>query len=188
MRKKGFTLIELLVVSAILLILLEAGYSFFINNYRVLQEEKKKAYIESQVKSFMDYVMQSLQMAYQEDIVVKKHDIHTDKDELVIYLPKENSEINLAQDKSNAYKIEIYSLEDEIYITKTNGVSLNKKILDDNIEDFRIETQTERINIQKPDGTFEEKDVLKYIEIKFTVDYKIRDIKRDYSIKYNIRR
>lgn len=188
MRKKGFTLVELLVVSVILLILLDAGYRFFINNYRVLQEEKKKAYIESQVKSFMDYVMQSLQMAYQEDIVVKKHDIHTDTDELVMYIPKENSDIALNNNKSNAYKIEIFRLDDEIYITKTNGVSLNKKILDGHIEDFSFETQTEKMNLQKPDGTFEEKEALKYIEIKFKVDYKIRGIKRDYSIKYNIRR
>ncbi|MCX7694853.1 MAG: prepilin-type N-terminal cleavage/methylation domain-containing protein [Caloramator sp.] len=188
MRKKGFTLIELLVVSVILLILLDAGYRFFINNYRVLQEEKKKAYIESQVKSFMDYVMQSLQMAYQEDIVVKKHDIHEDTDELVMYIPKENSDITLNNNKNNAYKIEIFRLDDEIYITKTNGVALSKKVLDGHIEDFSFQTQNEKINIPKQDGTFEEKEVLKYIEIKFKVDYKIRGIKREYSIKYNIRR
>ncbi|WP_203636844.1 hypothetical protein [Thermobrachium celere] len=136
----------------------------------------------------MDYVMQSLQMAYQEDIVVKKHDIHIEKDELLLYVPKENSDITLSKDKSNAYKIEIYSLDDEIYITKTNGVSLNNKMLDGNIIDFKIETQKEKINYVNSEGKLEEKELLKYIEIKFTVDYKIRGIKRDYLIKYNIRR
>ncbi|GFR36630.1 type II secretion system protein [Thermobrachium celere] len=42
MKKKGFTLVELLVVSAILLILIDVGYRFFNNNYKVLQEEKKE--------------------------------------------------------------------------------------------------------------------------------------------------
>ncbi|GFR36631.1 hypothetical protein TCEA9_24430 [Thermobrachium celere] len=127
-------------------------------------------------------------MAYQEDIVVKKHDIHIEKDELLLYVPKENSDITLSKDKSNAYKIEIYSLDDEIYITKTNGVSLNNKMLDGNIIDFKIETQKEKINYVNSEGKLEEKELLKYIEIKFTVDYKIRGIKRDYLIKYNIRR
>ncbi|CDF57615.1 prepilin-type N-terminal cleavage/methylation domain-containing protein [Thermobrachium celere] len=185
MKKKGFTLVELLVVSAILLILIDVGYRFFNNNYKVLQEEKKKAYIESQVKSFMDYVMQSLQMAYQEDIVVKKHDRYDSKDELVMYVPKGNGDFILDQDKTNADMIEVYSLSDEIHIQKNNTENI---ILDGNIEDFRFETKTEKTIIQKLDGTFEEKEVLKYIEIKFTVDYKIRGIKRDYLIKYNIRR
>lgn len=177
MKKKGFTLVEILVASAILFILFEAGYSFFINHYKLLQEEKKKAYIESQVKSFMDYTMQSLQMAYQEKITVKNHDVHREVDELVIYVPKDNNQIDYSE--SNSYRIEIYNLDDKIYITKTNGVSTSKSVLDGYIKEFNITTKPE---------TIDENNKLEYVQIDFKVDYKIRNIVRDYSIKYNIRR
>ncbi|WDC83226.1 hypothetical protein PL321_10530 [Caloramator sp. mosi_1] len=116
-------------------------------------------------------------MAYQEKITVENHKIHTDTQELVIYVPKDNSKIDF--EENNAIKIEIYSLENKIYISKTNGITLNNRILDGYIEDFRITT--------KPDN-YDENNKLEYVQIDFTVDYKIRGIKRDYSIKYNIRR
>lgn len=177
MKKKGFTLVELLVASAILFILLESMYSFFYSHYKILQEEKKKAYIESQVKSFMDFTMQSLQMAFQEKITVKNHDVHTNKKELEIYVPKDNNQIDFSEDKS--YKIEIYNLDDEIYISKTNGVSTHKSILDGHIKEFNITTKPEIIS---------ENTNIEYVQIDFKVDYKIRNITRNYSIKYNIRR
>ncbi|MBZ4664298.1 MAG: prepilin-type N-terminal cleavage/methylation protein [Caloramator sp.] len=178
MRKKGFTLIELLVVSAILLILLEAGYSFFINNYKMLQEEKKKAYIESQVKSFMDYTMQSLQMAYQEEIEIENSHGDNETKRLIIWIPNDNSKIDFSETDST--KISIYAKKnDEKYKICIEKGSYKQEILDGNISSFDITTKPE---------TIDQNTILQYVQIDFKVDYKIRGIVRDYSIKYNIRR
>lgn len=66
---KGFTLIEIIAVVAIVGIIAVALYSFFINNFKVVQEEAKIAQIESQAKRLEDTIKQWLQMADQQSIV-----------------------------------------------------------------------------------------------------------------------
>ncbi|QCX32669.1 prepilin-type N-terminal cleavage/methylation domain-containing protein [Caloramator sp. E03] len=169
MNKKGFTLIEILITSAVLFILLGALYSFFNSNYKILFEEKRKAYIESQVKSFMDFTMQSLQMSYQEKIEV------TDGGKkLILYLPP-NDDSKVEFDAEKSVNIEINYEDDSIVITK-NGV--DKTILKGFVKYFEIK------KILYDNGDLES------IEIKFKVnyDFKFRNIDKDYLIKYNIRK
>ncbi|AZT90858.1 prepilin-type N-terminal cleavage/methylation domain-containing protein [Caldicellulosiruptor changbaiensis] len=67
--QRGFTLIEMVIVVAIVGIVVAALYSFFINNFKVAQEEAKIASIESQAKRLEDSIKQWLQMADQSSIV-----------------------------------------------------------------------------------------------------------------------
>lgn len=171
MNKKGFTLIEILITSAVLFILLGALYSFFSSNYIVLFEEKKKAYIESQVKSFMDFTMQSLQMSYQEKIEV-------DEDKLILYLPP-NDDSQVEFDDVKSTKIEVFYNNSSIIITKTqNGSRIDKAILTGYVKSFKIR------KILYDNGNLDS------IEIKFKVnyDFKFRSMDKDYLIKYNIRK
>ncbi|MCX7884421.1 MAG: prepilin-type N-terminal cleavage/methylation domain-containing protein [Caloramator sp.] len=171
MKKKGFTLIEIIITSAILFILIGSLYSFFNSNYMILFEEKKKAYIESQVKSFMDFTMQSLQMSYQEKI-------EADDDKLILYLPIDNNS-QVEFDSTKSIKIEIYYDKGSIFISKIqNGIKSDKTLLSGNIKYFKIE------KILNGNGN------LGGIEIKFKVnyDFKFRNLYKDYLIKYNIRK
>ncbi|SKA82196.1 prepilin-type N-terminal cleavage/methylation domain-containing protein [Caloramator quimbayensis] len=171
MKKKGFTLIEIIVTSAILLILLGSLYSFFNTNYMLLFEEKKKAYIESQVKSFMDFTMQSLQMSYQEKI-------EAEDAKLTLYLPAEdNSQVEF--DASKSIKIDIYYNNGSIFISKIkNGIKSDKALLSGSVKNFKIEK------------ILGDRGSLEGIEIKFIVnyDFKFRNLDKEYFIKYNIRK
>ncbi|WAM37054.1 prepilin-type N-terminal cleavage/methylation domain-containing protein [Caldicellulosiruptor acetigenus] len=84
MRKflKGFTLIEIIAVVAIVGIIIVALYSFFMNNFKVAQEEAKIASIESQAKRLQDTIKQWLQMADQQSIVGNSS---TERVDMIVY-------------------------------------------------------------------------------------------------------
>jgi len=71
MRKslKGFTLVEIIAVVAIVGIIIVTLYSFFMNNFKVVQQQAQIANIESQAKRLQDSIKQWLQMADQQSIV-----------------------------------------------------------------------------------------------------------------------
>ncbi|KRQ88081.1 hypothetical protein ABG79_00248 [Caloramator mitchellensis] len=163
MKEKGFTLIEIMVVSIILLILLGIGYDFLIRNTKLLTEEKQKAYIESQVKSFLDFTTSSLQTSFQEEIKIIDENSF---EKLIIIVPKENSTLDYSGN-GNHIKIYFDSSTKSLIIEKDN---IPNQILSGYVENFRI----------KIEGNF--------LSINFDVDYKIRNYKRTYSLNYNIRK
>lgn len=81
-RLEGFTLVEIIAVIAIVGIITVALYSFFINNFKVVQEEAKIASIESQAKRLQDTIKQWLQMADQQSIFGYSS---TDRVDMIVY-------------------------------------------------------------------------------------------------------
>ncbi|WAM32309.1 prepilin-type N-terminal cleavage/methylation domain-containing protein [Caldicellulosiruptor naganoensis] len=67
-KLKGLTLVELIVVVAIVAIILGAIYSFFIQNFKVAQENINIARIEGEAKRLNDQVKQWLSMSDQSTI------------------------------------------------------------------------------------------------------------------------
>ncbi|ABP66682.1 hypothetical protein Csac_1068 [Caldicellulosiruptor saccharolyticus DSM 8903] len=67
-KLKGLTLVELIVVVAIVAIILGAIYSFFIQNFKVAQENINIARIEGEAKRLNDQVKQWLSMSDQASI------------------------------------------------------------------------------------------------------------------------
>ncbi|WPX08018.1 prepilin-type N-terminal cleavage/methylation domain-containing protein [Anaerocellum danielii] len=67
-KLKGLTLIELIIVVAIVAIILGAIYSFFIQNFKVAQENMNIARIEGEAKRLNDQLKQWLSMSDQSTI------------------------------------------------------------------------------------------------------------------------
>lgn len=177
MKKKGFTLVEMIVVSAILLIIISMGYDFLINNYTVLQREKNKTYIETQVKSFLDFVNSTLQNAFQMDKTIKvnkdvEKNIDQKKfivDELYIVVPKNNNIVcydETISDEEQGTVYKIFCCNRILFIEKNGKI---RRLLEGIVD---------KLEINKNEG---------FIHLKLVVDFNSNGIKREYTINYNIR-
>jgi prepilin-type N-terminal cleavage/methylation domain-containing protein len=172
MKKKGFTLIEIIVVSAIFLIIIGASFDFYISNIKILKMEKQKAYIDSEVKSLMDYINQSLQAAWQNTIEIEK-----DENKITMVIPKDNT-ISAPSDEGGNNGI-IFTFQKEgssIKITKEQqGVPTAESYsLQGLVKEFEVK--------QEPEGS-------NLVVITLTVDYEIEGKEnKNYSIYYNIRK
>lgn len=177
MKKKGFTLAEMIVVSAILLILISMGYDFLINNYKFLEREKNKTYIETQVKSFLDFVNFSLQNAFQSDKAIKvingvEKEIDEKKinvDELYIVVPQNNNIVyydETVPDEEQGNVYEIYSYNRTLFIEKNGQI---RRLLEGRVENLQISKNNS------------------FIHLKLVVDFKSNGVIREYTVNYNIR-
>lgn len=169
MKKKGFTLVEILVVSVIFMILMQAIYSFFIRNIKIANDEKNKAYIDNQAKTIMDNIGQCLKNSWQETIdTVDKKD--TSKG-IELEIPRDKNSSVYEGSNSDLYRFEMDSKNKAVKVTKKEGKSENiEYVLSGYVDDFTI-TKDES-----------------YIIIKLKVDYKIRDLNREFKLHYNIRK
>ncbi|BCS80723.1 prepilin-type N-terminal cleavage/methylation domain-containing protein [Anaerocellum diazotrophicum] len=132
---KGFTLIEIIAVVAIVGIIVVALYSFFINNFKVVQEEAKIAQIESQAKRLEDTIKQWLQMADQQNILVYPLSKRID---MIVY--EDNSAVS-----GIAISITFEPSTKGIRITKNGNIT---SFLDGKIINFDVEDVTPQIKIQ----------------------------------------
>lgn len=172
MKRKGFTLIEILIASAILFILFEVGYHFYTSNFKYLKEEKDKAYIEAEAKSFMDFTNQSFKMAFQNKIDAVDTNGDTIYDEIQMELPLNDTQL-------------IYEADNKKNLTiKRDGNSI--KIIQQKTENAIAALPEEKEILSGKINLFEIKKENNFIEINFKVNYN-KGIEREYSIKYNIR-
>ncbi|MCX7911183.1 MAG: prepilin-type N-terminal cleavage/methylation domain-containing protein [Endomicrobia bacterium] len=187
MKRKGFTLIEILIASAILFILFEVGYYFYTSNFKYLKEEKDNAYIEAEVKSFMDFTNQSLKMAFQNTISVNTDEIEMElplDDKQVIYDDYNNKKLIIK-------KLIIKKEGNSIIITqqkkeKKSATADPKEEKKSAIEGQKEEEEEKEKILSDKIKLFEIKKENNCIEINFKVNYD-RGAEREYSIKYNIR-
>lgn len=164
MKKKGFTLIEILVVSLVLMIIIELTYNFFISNIKISTDERKKAYIESNVKNLMDYMIQSMQSSFQDTIN------SASTDELTLKIPKNNNSSD-SSNISNCIPI----------MFKYDNANKSINIIKD--------SNTTSSLLGYVDNFIVTKDLYNNcINIKILINYNIRDLKRTYEINYNIRK
>lgn len=164
-KNKGFTLIEVIVTLAILVIIITAIYSFFINNYKTAQTEIKRANIDQQAKTLIDNIKQWLQMADQNTIKYDDNPSFNQRTvEMEVYDPSHGNV------STKTMKIQFFTNTKKLYIYNGMLSSTATLYLDGYIDDMQVEYQNNS-----------------YIKIKFVVDYKMNNIKRTYEIFYNIR-
>lgn len=132
--KRGFTLIEMVVVVAIVGIIIVALYSFFINNFKVAQEEAKIANIESQAKRLEDSIKQWLQMADQASIVCYPLSKRVD---MIVYEDSSNTGVQLS--------ILYEPTGKKIKITKSGSVI---PYLEGKVVDFQITDNPPQLTIE----------------------------------------
>lgn len=132
---KGFTLIEIVAVVAIVGIIIVALYSFFINNFKIVQEEAKIAAVESQAKRLEDTIKQWLQMADQQSIMVYPLSKRID---MIVYEGGSTA-------SGTAISIKFEPSTKGIRITKDGNIN---SFLDGKVINFDVEDATPQIKIQ----------------------------------------
>jgi len=158
---KGFTLVEIIAVVAIVGIIIVALYSFFMNNFKVVQQQAQIANIESQAKRLQDSIKQWLQMADQQSIAYYPL---SGKVYMIVY------EDQTSYPNGVEYLIGYEASEKKITIEKRMGTNSSTVwYLKGKVVNFTVTDNPPQIIIQ------------------YTVDLGVRGQTRTYKIVYNRR-